>query len=349
MSRLSIVHDRVAFGLAMVLLVSLVSTASRADEPGDVVRGAGERSSPRSQPVRHALPRPTSEARRDRPTWLDVPALQRQAAHVVLAGLQWYRVTPPGERVCWGGLIACAALGSSVLLERFARLRRRRIIPPDFIPRFIDRLHEGKLDGGKALDYCEMNPSPAARIALAAVRRWGRPAADLERAVSLAHRVETERLRRNVGTLRRIALLGPMLGLLGSLLAVSRVLTSMSQHSGDLGPLLAGTLSPVTMGLALATVALVVYDALMIRIERLAGALDRLGAETIDAIAVTTATTVGALPVGSVQAHGPEPRPIGPNSGMLGPHKAPYRPATYRRPVESTDRRHAPGDHMAGF
>ena len=61
-------------------------------------------------------------------------------------------------------------------------------------------------------------------MALAAVRRWGRPAGDLERAVALAHRVEADRLRRNVGSLRRIAVLTPLLGLLGTLFALGRAL-----------------------------------------------------------------------------------------------------------------------------
>ena len=136
----------------------------------------------------------------------------------------WYVHTPPADRVTWGGMTACAGLGLGVLLERLARLRKHRIIPPEFTARFLDRLHEGKLDCGEALDHCERNPSPAARVALAAVRRWGRPAADLERAVALAHRVESERLRRNVGTLRRIAVLTPLLGLLGTLFALGRAL-----------------------------------------------------------------------------------------------------------------------------
>ena len=140
-------------------------------------------------------------------------------------GVAWYLRTPAAERMSWGGLIACAGLGLVVLLERAVRLRRSRIIPADFTARFLDRLHEGKLDGGKALDYCEMNPTPASRVALAAVRRWGRPAVDLERAVALTHRGEAEKLRRNVGTLRRIAALTPLLGLLGTLLAVGRVLS----------------------------------------------------------------------------------------------------------------------------
>ena len=90
----------------------------------------------------------------------------------------WYIHTPPADRVTWGGMTACAGLGLGVLLERLARLRRHRIVPPEFTARFLDRLHEGKLDCGEALDHCERNPSPAARVALAAVRRWGRPAAE---------------------------------------------------------------------------------------------------------------------------------------------------------------------------
>jgi biopolymer transport protein ExbB len=219
----------------------------------------------------------------------------------------WYIHTPPADRVTWGGMAACAGLGLGVLLERLARLRRHTIVPAEFTARFLDRLHEGKLDCGEALDHCERNPSPAARVALAAVRRWGRPAADLERAVALAHRVETERLRRNVGTLRRIAILTPLLGLLGTLFALGRALEGVptvappginltsSAHvgtnfSGSMiawGPLLAATLTPLSAGLIIATLALVAYDGLLTRIEKLAGSLDRLGAETIDAIAIT--------------------------------------------------------------
>jgi biopolymer transport protein ExbB len=191
--------------------------------------------------------------------------------------------------VCWGGLGACAGLGLLVLAERMFRLRRRRIIPPDFTARFLDRLHEGKLDGGKALDYCEMNPSPAARVALAAVRRWGRPPADLERAVAMAHRVEAERLRRNVGTLRRITAVAPLLGLLGTLTAIARVLDAVPTAAGGAGwwgPALSAALMFLILGIAIATLAVAGYDALCVRIERLSGALDRLGAETIDAIAM---------------------------------------------------------------
>ncbi len=86
----------------------------------------------------------------------------------------------------WGGLGGLRVLGVLVLMERLVQLRRGRVTPTDFLRRFRERLQDGKLDRGKALDLCELNPSPAARVALAAVKRWGRPVADLERAVALA-------------------------------------------------------------------------------------------------------------------------------------------------------------------
>ena len=203
----------------------------------------------------------------------------------------WYVRTPPPERVTWGGLAACGGLGLVVLMERMLRLRERRVVPTAFTAKFVDHLHEGRLDCGQALDHCERHPSPAASVALAAVRRWGRPAGDLERAVAMAHRVETERLRRNVGTLRRVAALSALLGVLGTLFALGRALESIPPSSGPAisvvwGPALAAAITPLSTGLIVATLALVAYDGVQSRVETLAGALDRLGAETIEAIAL---------------------------------------------------------------
>ncbi len=188
--------------------------------------------------------------------------------------------------MAWGGLAASALLGLGVMFERARKLRRKRIIPVDFTKRFLERMRSGKLDRGKALDYCELNPSPAARVALAAVRRWGRPIADLERATHLAHRVEADQLRKNVGTLRRIAALAPLLGLLGTLLAIGRAL-ALGGNAASWGPALAEAIGPLTAGVALATLALVAYDAFAGKVEAISSALDRIGAETIDAIALS--------------------------------------------------------------
>jgi biopolymer transport protein ExbB len=284
-------------GLLLVLVVSCAGGADPADQ-FDHADDHAHHDRHTEQPVTDAVLQPAVDL------WNGTLDQARRIGRRLVA---WYIQTPPADRVTWGGMAACAGLGLGVLLERLARLRSHRIVPPQFTATFLDRLHEGKLDCGEALDHCERNPSPAARVALAAVRRWERPAADLERAVAMAHRVESERLRRNVGTLRRIAVLTPLLGLLGTLFALGRALegiptlappglnltasapvgTTVTGSSIAWGPLVGSALTPLTAGLIIATLALVAYDGLLTRIEKLAGSLDRLGAETIDAIALT--------------------------------------------------------------
>jgi biopolymer transport protein ExbB len=244
--------------------------------------------------------------------------------------IDWYGRTPPPERVTWGGLVACGGLGLVVLIERTLRLRERLVVPPAFTMRFVDHLHEGKLDCGQALDHCERNPSPAARVALAAVRRWGRPAGDLERGVAMAHRVETERLRRNVGTLRRVAALSALLGVLGTLFALGRALESIPPTVGNgpavgaavpvaWGPALAAAITPLSTGLIVATLALAAYDGVLSRVEELAGALDRLGAETIEAIAMS------APPAATPIAMARPPHFARPNVDQAGTPRKPGR------------------------
>jgi len=276
---------------------------------------------------------------------------------------QWYLRTAPADRVAWGGLVGCAALGLGVLFERSIKLRSRRIVPTDFTARFLDRLHEGKLDCGAALDHCELNPSPAARIALAAVRRWGRPASDLERAVALAHRLETDRLRRNVGTLRRIAALAPLIGLLGTLFAIGRVLESIPAGGVSpalaveaaktvapafaLGPALAGALNHLSTGIIIATLALVAYDGLQSRIEKLTTALDRVGAETIDAIALTAPVFTPALPLRGSLVRGAPADSGSENDGVRRSVPTPHLPHIRRDEAADLSKRYE--QQQAGF
>lgn len=240
----------------------------------------------------------------------------------------WYRRTPPADRMTWAGLAACVALGGTVFLDRLWRVRRARVLPQRFVARYLERLQEGPLDRAKGLDLCDLNPSPAARVVSAALRRWGRPTVDLERATSLANRLEVEALARNLGTLRRVAAIAPLLGLLGSLLAIGRTLDGMGAAlpAAALGPALAGALTPLTFAVGLAILALVAFDGLTGRVEKLGAELDRLGAETIEAMATATPiATAPARPSRSAEpAHVGRPIPVPPIH--RGPHFGPIRP-----------------------
>ncbi len=241
----------------------------------------------------------------------------------------WYRQTPPADRITWGGLLACSVLGLGILAERSLRLRRNRVLPKRFVGRLRERLQEGQLDRGKGTDLCEMNPSPAARVVLAALRRWGRPTSDLERGVQLARQVEADRLRRNINTLRRIAALAPLLGLLGGLLSAGRSLSALGEAGAatSWGPAVANALGPLTAGVALAILALVAYDGFSGRVEKFSNDLDRLGAETIDAIGLATPAASPAPAVAAAQSPAASTsRPFhGPHFNTGSPTRSPHQ------------------------
>ena len=111
--------------------------------------------------------------------------------------------------------------------------------------------------------------------------------------------------------------MAPLLGLLGSLIAAGRAL---SVPGATWGPALGNSLIPLTSSVALAILALVAYDGLINRVEKLANAIDRLGAETVDAIAMSAPHEPSTT--SQVQVH---PRPIEARRVMQGPFRGPHQ------------------------
>ncbi|HEY2155715.1 MAG TPA: MotA/TolQ/ExbB proton channel family protein [Isosphaeraceae bacterium] len=261
----------------------------------------------------------------------------RLGARAALQAIAWYEATPPAERIPTGGLVACGVLAVLTLLGRTIRLRHRRVIPPDFLKRFKDRMEDVRLDRGKVLDLCELNPSAASRVALASVKRWGRPTVDLERATTMAIRLESDGLRRNVGTLRRIAAMAPLLGLLGTLLAASRALNTPGLAWA---PAIASALGPLTAGVAMAILSLVAYDGLMGRVEKLVGDLEKLGAQTVDAISLAVPPEPARTMPSPAHSHAPDPHYRRPSQGYPRPPHQPMRidiPNAIARAMEGED------------
>lgn len=201
-----------------------------------------------------------------------------------------YQTTPWTDRVAWGAIGACAILAILTLLERTWALRNRRILPKRFVSRLMERLEDGPVDRAKLIDLCELNDSAIARVASAVVSRWGRPTADLERAFNNSVRVEAEELQRNVPTLRRIAVLSPLIGLLGSLIMIGRLLSSQDaqEFQRQWTHQLAQGLFPLTAGVILAVLALIAYDGMCVKVSKAVSRLEKIGNKLVDQVALAT-------------------------------------------------------------
>ncbi len=124
------------------------------------------------------------------------------------------------------------ALCSFVLMvfsfERFISLRTGRVIPRPFVKRLIEQLQQQQIDRDEALELCERNPSSIATLLAAAVKRYGRPAVEIEQAVLDAGERETNNLRRHMRLLNAISNVAPLLGLLGTVMGMIQSFNDIS-------------------------------------------------------------------------------------------------------------------------
>lgn len=188
-------------------------------------------------------------------------------------------------------LLLCSFLLVGFFLERCVSLRRGRVIPRPFVKRFLSQLREGKLDREQALDLCKENGSPVANVFAGAVRKWGRPGVEVEQGVIDAGERATNGLRRYLRVFYGVATVGPLLGLMGTVLGMIQTFNVIADPASDaLGraaPLAGGiakALLNTAGGLAVAIPASILYVFFVSRVDRLVIEIDRLAQEVVNVI-----------------------------------------------------------------
>lgn len=189
-------------------------------------------------------------------------------------------------------LVLCSVVTLGYTLERLLALRRNRVVPKDFVERFLDRLATGKLDRDRATELCRANDSPVARVFARIVHHWGQPSATIREAVASESAGEVLDLRRNVRVLNGTATLAPLLGLLGTVVGMIEAFDALGSRTaagvGKSEALAHGislALVATAFGLAVAVVSVTFYYYLLNRIDVLVRTLDQESTRVIDLVA----------------------------------------------------------------
>jgi biopolymer transport protein ExbB len=206
-------------------------------------------------------------------------------------------------------LAACSIFTVGIALERLLALRRKRVIPREFAERFLERLSAGKLDRDRALELCKANESAVARVFALVVKAWGQPGSTIRQNLNFDAAGELIELKRNLRVLNGMATLGPLLGLLGTVVGI---IQSFDALGGRVGPARGEALA---QGISLALVAtacgLVIaifavcayyYYYLLNRVEVLTRELDEQTRQVIELVS-SEAIRPGNLD----RRHGPSP------------------------------------------
>jgi len=193
-----------------------------------------------------------------------------------------------------GGLLMWPLAGCSVIclafvLERLISLRSARVIPMSFVRRFIEQLREGSLHRASAMEICQQNGSPIAKVFEAAARKWGRSEIAVEQAVVDEGERVANKLRRYIRLFTALAVITPLLGLLGTVLGMIKAFNAVSGGSALGRPeLLAQGISQALLntafGLAVAIPAQSFYYYFVSRVDRLIIAMDELAQEVVNMI-----------------------------------------------------------------
>jgi biopolymer transport protein ExbB len=183
-------------------------------------------------------------------------------------------------------ILLCSIVSLVFVFERTISLRRGRIIPDPFVKRVLHQLREGQLDREQALALCEENSSAVATVFAAAVRKWGRPAVEVEQAVIDSGERVTNDLRRYLRVFNGVATISPLLGLLGTVFGMIAAFNAIATSKALGRPeLLASGISEALLttafGLTVAIPALLFYWIFVSLVDRRIIEIDALGQELV--------------------------------------------------------------------
>jgi len=183
--------------------------------------------------------------------------------------------------------IVCLAL----VIERLLSLRTRKVAPPHLFERVVELAQQGDVSTSVLRKLAEN--SPLGRVLAEVLWQRAKPAEQRLAAIESVGRDIAMQLDRYLPALGTIAVVAPLLGLFGTVIGMIEIFAAFSPNGDNPAQLAQGisvALYNTALGILIAIPALVCHRLLRARIdhymhhmEREAGALDRLLAESAPA------------------------------------------------------------------
>jgi len=191
-------------------------------------------------------------------------------------------------------ILLASFLMTLVVFERLVSLRRGSVLPGPFVKCFLSQLREGAMDREEALELCEENNSHVARVFAAGIRKWGKPAVEVEQAVLDEGERTANNLRRYLRVINGVATVSPLLGLLGTVWGMMESFNALASAStAGKSELLAGGISQALVttaaGLFVAIPAMILYLYFVGRVDRLVMEIDGRGQELVNLVSAEAA------------------------------------------------------------
>jgi biopolymer transport protein ExbB len=185
-------------------------------------------------------------------------------------------------------LLGIAFLGAVCVIERLFFFHRARINVTDLLLGLTQ--HVQRRAFAEALHHAARAPGPVGRVAHAALARYYLSRSDLRDIVQEAGQLEVPRIEKNIRAILVMALLAPMVGMLGTMVGMLEAFQRVSERGGLTGPADLSTgvfiaLITSVIGMAVSVPLYLFYLYFLGRAKRLVHRIERAGIEVVHMIA----------------------------------------------------------------
>ncbi len=184
-------------------------------------------------------------------------------------------------------ILACSVIALAIVGERLWALARRRVLPPHLVAQAWRWATSDQLDQAHLRTLRES--SPLGRVLAAALVNRHHPREIMKEAVEDTGRHVAHELERYLNTLGTIAGISPLLGLLGTVLGMIKVFTTITTQGVGNPAALAGGISQALIttaaGLVVAIPSLMFYRYLRGRVDELVVRMEEEALKLVEALA----------------------------------------------------------------
>jgi biopolymer transport protein ExbB len=185
-------------------------------------------------------------------------------------------------------IMLVSVIALAIAFERFVTLRSAAVDTRELMDTLRTVLRQNRVQ--EAIEVCQENDSPIARILKAGLLRADRDKEDIREAIEDAGHLEVPRLERYMSALATCASVAPLLGLLGTVQGMIKAFAKIQDLHGQVNPSdlaegIGNALITTAAGLTVAIPTLVIYNYFVSRVDNLVREMEVGSSELVDLLA----------------------------------------------------------------
>jgi biopolymer transport protein ExbB len=197
----------------------------------------------------------------------------------------WQIIKAGGEVMILLVVLSIVAMG--LIVYYFLTIKQDNLIPEDFQEKVISLIEAGRFDEARKLS--EENENLIANVVIAGLSRKGREKIVVKEAIQDKGRRGIDDLRHKLSYLADVAVISPMVGLLGTVLGMIQAFNVIAFQTGAVKPiLLASGISKAMVttaaGLMIAIPAMIFYSFFRGRVQNVTAHLENVSTELFNLI-----------------------------------------------------------------